>query len=479
VKQFLKFRTRARACLSFFAYCLFVLGLTCSGFCAEEGQIIFAEDFDSYADTAAMQRVWGESGLGTLELGANGTGKAAFHPGGKVNVVRDLAIEPTDTMDVVFTFDLYDFATNGNKRVTAGLRNTTNAILEMGCYNAGGGAYLARAVGFAGGAGWRSFDPTQTTTRGWHRFRAVISRTNTVFALDLGANGSVDRVIEIPTPPQMVKFTEIRFGGPSDVTSLGGGALFDNIRLEMVPTGTANSPAVLAKAPAPTFVPPVPLNAVPRPATNEISKAATNEASRAVVTNAAAKAEPKIIPEAPVRSEQVLIGWVAGGIGVVILLLATLLVLFLKRTGRPAQPASTAQERSMLPAALSPVSYPPHQVLPEHVPANPEDGPKTRLGQELEEFAKQSLVQGLYQQRKELIETQARARQELATLEARLAELQAPLRERIQAYEKRISELEHELESRGAEMRELVSATLLLVRQKLEEERAKEGPRFN
>lgn len=94
---------------------------------------------------------------------------------------------------------------------------------------------------------------------------------------------------------------------------------------------------------------------------------------------------------------------------------------------------------------------------------------KDRALADLTEFAKQSLVQGLYSQRKALLEAQQKAQQELAALEGRLVALHLP--DRIQAYEKRIAELEKQLESRSDEVRELTSATLLLLRQKLEEER--------
>jgi hypothetical protein len=94
-----------------------------------------------------------------------------------------------------------------------------------------------------------------------------------------------------------------------------------------------------------------------------------------------------------------------------------------------------------------------------------------KVGPELREFAKEALVQGLYHQRNVLMETQLRAQQALAELESRLSGLHLPVHERIRAYEKRIAELEKELETRGEEMRELTRATLLLVKQKLEQER--------
>lgn len=106
---------------------------------------------------------------------------------------------------------------------------------------------------------------------------------------------------------------------------------------------------------------------------------------------------------------------------------------------------------------------------------------REKLIPELAEFAKQSLVQGLYAQRNLLMETQLKAQEALAELESRLKTIQAPLHERIRAYEKRIAELEREVETQGEEMRELTRATLTLVRQKLEEERESERlqSRFN
>jgi hypothetical protein len=97
-----------------------------------------------------------------------------------------------------------------------------------------------------------------------------------------------------------------------------------------------------------------------------------------------------------------------------------------------------------------------------------------KVGPELREFAKEALVRGLYHQRNALMETQKRAQEALAELENRLSDLHLPVHERIRAYERRIAELERELETRGEEMRELTKATLLLVKQKLEQERESE-----
>src|SRR5436190_8913849 len=98
---------------------------------------------------------------------------------------------------------------------------------------------------------------------------------------------------------------------------------------------------------------------------------------------------------------------------------------------------------------------------------------KERALADLTDFAKQSLVQGLYSQRAALLEVHQKAQEELVALEARVVALHLP--ERIAAYEKRIAELEGELATRGDELRELTMATLHVLREKLEEEKKKQG----
>ena len=97
---------------------------------------------------------------------------------------------------------------------------------------------------------------------------------------------------------------------------------------------------------------------------------------------------------------------------------------------------------------------------------------REKLMPELLDFAKQSLVQGLYAQRSALIETQQMAQKTLEELEGRLASLQLSSPERIRAYEQRIAELEKEVATQGENVREVTRATLDLLRQKkLERER--------
>ncbi|MGC3959012.1 MAG: hypothetical protein QM813_14035 [Verrucomicrobiota bacterium] len=168
---------------------------------------------------------------------------------------------------------------------------------------------------------------------------------------------------------------------------------------------------------------------------------------------APAPAAPPVPAAAPERN--VLYWWIAGALTLIVALLAWL-GFTLKRNAQvnvPAQlppPATTGDKPTKLETAASPDL-------------------KERALAELTEFAKQSLVQGLYSQRNALLETQQQAQRELAELEARLLAMKLP--DRILAYEKRILELERELESRTGELRELTNATLSLLRRKVEEER--------
>ena len=176
----------------------------------------------------------------------------------------------------------------------------------------------------------------------------------------------------------------------------------------------------------------------------------------------AAPHRPPALPAAgpanvPANNQNAAAWWIAGALTLIVALL-TWLVLMLRRSGvgetklLPPSPAyALLTEGRPAPAAVDPVAS---QELKERALAD------------LTEFAKQSLVQGLYSQRNALLETQQKAQRELAELEARVVARQLP--DRILAYEKRIADLERDLETRSGEVRELTNATLLLLRRKLE-----------
>ena len=179
---------------------------------------------------------------------------------------------------------------------------------------------------------------------------------------------------------------------------------------------------------------------------------------------------PNALAVVPANPRDAATWWIAGAMTLIVALLAWL-VLMLRR--------SALSNTKSLPAASSLALTAGGTASSAGVVTTADQAMKDRALAELTEFAKESLVQGLFSQRKALLETHQKAQQELAALEARLVSLH--LSDRVQAYEKRIAELEKELESRSGEVRELTSATLLLLRRKLEEERQLErkGGRLN
>jgi hypothetical protein len=165
-------------------------------------------------------------------------------------------------------------------------------------------------------------------------------------------------------------------------------------------------------------------------------------------------------PPAPAQAGSNIVAWcIAGSLGVLAALVACL-VLMLRRSGVGKPELLTGK------APLAQLGDGSHAEPGERAEI------KGRALAELTEFAKESLVQGLYSQRAALLEAQKQAQQELADLEVRLANLQLP--ERIRAYEGRIAELEAELQTRGEELREVTQATLLVFRRKLAEEKETE-----
>jgi hypothetical protein len=182
-------------------------------------------------------------------------------------------------------------------------------------------------------------------------------------------------------------------------------------------------------------------------------------------TNAPAPTRAASVP--PPGNREMLYWWVGGALTVIVVLLAWIVFMFGRR--RPESAALTSTRPAM---------ETPRGAKSLNAGAGASDM-KERALAELTEFAKQSLVQGLYSQREALLETQKKAHRELAEMEARLLALNLP--ERILAYEKRIFELERELDARSGELREVTNATLSLLRQKVEEERQREREtrRFN
>lgn len=210
------------------------------------------ENFDSYADTAAMTAVWGGGGVGTLDttIAFSGT-NSALHPGGAVNLRTDIGnVTPTATHDLVLSGRIYDDAVDNRDRVTIGLRTGAAPLFEMGRYldatigfpegNPYGARILSMGNGIAPSPNWQPFlsggNPIASVA-GWHTYEATFSIANGVkVTLDLGSDGTIDSTMQFAGDGATAfgNFTDLRFGGPSNLTSAGGGANFDDIRLNLV-----------------------------------------------------------------------------------------------------------------------------------------------------------------------------------------------------------------------------------------------------
>jgi len=96
---------------------------------------------------------------------------------------------------------------------------------------------------------------------------------------------------------------------------------------------------------------------------------------------------------------------------------------------------------------------------------------KQGLLPQLSRWLAQKFVTRLSAERKLLIETQRAAELAVLQIEQRLMEVRAPLEERLRTYEERIQDLEKQLTAKTVENQELIKATILAARKKLEEER--------
>lgn len=267
--------------------------------------VIVDEDFESYANDAALYSVWTSSNTsddGILDDGelnpnaypGDGLGglQGVDHLGGSFNEYSmplgtsgsaGDAVVPTESQSLVLTGDIFDTEAAGNKRMSIGLRWTDGAstenILELGFYNSFGVAeandvdspgYAARMVLYPGGStgylgGWVpiELDPALDVIpdgelegdgvvgpgdigEAWHRYSATITPTDITISLDLYRDGlnnatesagvDYEQTFDIVTTAN--GYNSLRIGGPSGVSSAGGGVVFDNISLALVDVET-------------------------------------------------------------------------------------------------------------------------------------------------------------------------------------------------------------------------------------------------
>ncbi|MBI5863497.1 MAG: PEP-CTERM sorting domain-containing protein, partial [Planctomycetes bacterium] len=184
--------------------------------------------------------------LGVLMTSGGNPGQYAQHPGGETNRHSITPLSAGGGNSVVWEFDFLDDGLSSNKRITGGLRvGFSTAILEMGIHNnnvlpetgATVAGYAIRTVNVGGSpSNWVAFPGNPAIRAGWHHFRCTILPTSMLFELDFLDDGSVDASRLVATnDTSALGWNVLRFGGPSDLSSAGGGAGFDNMSIRLVP----------------------------------------------------------------------------------------------------------------------------------------------------------------------------------------------------------------------------------------------------
>ncbi|QDU57554.1 hypothetical protein [Aeoliella mucimassa] len=150
---------------------------------------IVMEDFETYADTAAMQANWGVNETATLDTVTGNPGQSASHTGGAVSSWQSaFSLTPTADESIVLTADIYDDGTSINERMTVGLRNGANPLFEMGHYNSGA-HYSVRILNMYGNEGWVPISDgliaSSGQPAGWNRYEATFTDTSLTVTIDL------------------------------------------------------------------------------------------------------------------------------------------------------------------------------------------------------------------------------------------------------------------------------------------------------
>ena len=229
-----------------------VLALCILAFVASaSAAIIIQDDFESYADTTALNAVW-PKGVGTdlityLEVGANGPTwpgekcvRNTVAAGRRDRAFTDVQVQPN--WDLVWQYDYYDFVgSTANPRQYGQIQSrnaqgsgTLQDLLSIGQNNAGelfsGYKYQARVASIGGTYnGWFNLNTNRSV--GWHTFKAVIHPTTVDFY--------VDGVLDTTKPTSGGWWWQARIG--SGISSAGGEARYDNYLVNYTP-----EPATLA-----------------------------------------------------------------------------------------------------------------------------------------------------------------------------------------------------------------------------------------
>jgi hypothetical protein len=118
-------------------------------------------------------------------------------------------------------------------------------------------------------------------------------------------------------------------------------------------------------------------------------------------------------------------------------------------------------------------------VLVKDLPPQNSIALQTQLAPQLARIVRETLVQELASQRRDLLFAQRAAAAEVSRLVRRMDGLQLAMQERLQTYESQIQKLELELAARTEENRELIRLKIEMIREQLAVETAGERMEFN
>lgn len=236
--------------------------------------VVFQDNFDSYANTAAFQAAWpgdtyvantngglvistaqAHSGTQSVNQTNEGTGRKSSH--------AITPTTPTDSTPLEWSFWFYDATGTGNLRQYCTLQDYAPAsaqLLAIGTYNSGSNfvthaaatvsqlnSYYSARLAFGTGApGWFLLNGTGAPTRsiGWHEMKVVLKDTAVDFQIDgvsaiQGLSGAVGTFTATFAVASGLSWDHVTVG--SGLSSANGGAFYDDVKIETTP-----EPATLA-----------------------------------------------------------------------------------------------------------------------------------------------------------------------------------------------------------------------------------------
>lgn len=222
-------------------------------------QVLFFDNFDSYADQAAFGAAWnvglvGGGGILSGEQVFSGTQSIKQDLTAKSSGINFAPVSGSDAAPVEWSFKFYDSTQEANLRQFATIRDndpTLAQLVAIGAYNdttltknlitgdpvtaADLNTFYACRVAFSPGPNWFILNTEGVPTRstGWHELKAVFSDTTVDFYVD-GVLGMAD--IQYAASAGAITFDRLTVG--SGLSSANGVGYYDDVKVELIPEPT-------------------------------------------------------------------------------------------------------------------------------------------------------------------------------------------------------------------------------------------------